>query len=134
MPELADLPTKHLHKPWAAPPDALAAARVARRADPAAWVGMKQRPSLQADGPHRIVEDVAAARAAAREAVLASRRAAPSYNDDGGYDLIDLPVACRRAPRARTRASTATARSPPPARAARAARARRRAGEARAGW
>ena len=75
VPELAALPNKWLHRPWAAPAEALAEARVA----------------LGETYPVRVVEDVAAAREATREAVLAMRRAAPSYNDAGGYDLIDLP-------------------------------------------
>ena len=74
-PELAALPTKHIHTPWKAPPETLAAAGV----------------KLGANYPERIVVDLEAARRETVGALLRMRRGAPQFNDAGGYDIITLP-------------------------------------------
>ena len=74
-PELAALPTKHIHTPWKASPETLAAAGV----------------KLGANYPERIVVDLEAARRGTVGALLRMRRGAPQFNDAGGYDIITLP-------------------------------------------
>ena len=75
LPELARLPTKHLHAPWGAPESTLREAEVV--------IGVTY--------PHRIVADLAAARAQTVTALRACRAAHLEHNDAGGYDLITLP-------------------------------------------
>mmetsp|Transcript_24308 Transcript_24308/g.38492 ORF Transcript_24308/g.38492 Transcript_24308/m.38492 type:complete len:222 (-) Transcript_24308:35-700(-) len=75
VPELAKLPAQYLHKPWTAPPSVLLAAGV----------------ELGKNYPHRIVEDLEKARLDTHAAVIEARRANMEYNDEGGYDLVDLP-------------------------------------------
>ena len=74
LPELARLPTKHLHQPWKAPADMLAQAGV----------------RLGESYPHRIVSDLPAARRVTVQALLATRAAALDFNDPGGYDLVTV--------------------------------------------
>ena len=74
VPELAGLPTKHLHRSWTAPAAALAKAGVA----------------LGETYPLRVV-DLAAERALSTAAVLAMRARHPRRNDAGGYDVVELP-------------------------------------------
>ena len=76
-PELAKLPTKFLHRPWQAPPEALTAAGVA----------------LGETYPRRVVEDLAGERRRSVDAVLAMRRAHQHANDERGYDTIVVPTA-----------------------------------------
>ena len=75
VPELARLPTKHLHTPWKAPTEALHQAGVV----------------LGQTYPHRVVADLEAARAETVAGLLATRAGALAFNDAGGYDLITLP-------------------------------------------
>ena len=74
VPELAGLPTKHLHRPWTAPAAALAKAGVV----------------LGETYPLRVV-DLAAERALSTASVLAMRARHPRRNDAGGYDVVELP-------------------------------------------
>ena len=77
VPELANLPNKHLHRPWLAPKDILTRAGV----------------RLGASGyPHRIVDDIARERRLSVESVLEMRRSNQPYNDAKGYDTITVPA------------------------------------------
>lgn len=77
MPELAALPAKHVHAPWEAPADVLAAAGV----------------QLGVNYPHRITGDVdmGALKQVNTAAITAARAGAPGRVDGGGYDLITVP-------------------------------------------
>lgn len=103
-PELAKLATKYVHRPWTASEAVLAAAGV----------------ELGVTYPRRIV-DLASERAAAKDSVLAMRRAHLSKNDANGYDLIHLP--CGATTRVftkqefRLKADGSAAPPPPPRRA-----------------
>jgi deoxyribodipyrimidine photolyase len=75
VPELAQLPLKHLHAPWRAPEAVLSTAGV----------------ELGVTYPDRIVPDLEAARKDTVAALLRMRAEALEFNDPGGYDLITLP-------------------------------------------
>lgn len=75
VPELAQLPNKHIHAPWRAPEAVLSAAGV----------------ELGVTYPNRIVADLEAARKGTVAALLRMRGEAPEFNDPGGYDLVTLP-------------------------------------------
>jgi hypothetical protein len=75
LPELARLPNKYLHTPWLAPAEVLSKAGV----------------TLGVDYPHRILDDLPAARRQTVGALLRMRAASLDRNDPGGYDLITLP-------------------------------------------
>ena len=76
VPELADLPTTALmHRPWQAPPDVLKQAGVV----------------LGQTYPHRIVTDLKDERAKGIESTLKLRRQSQHFNDDRGYDTVELP-------------------------------------------
>ena len=75
VPELAELPTKYLHRPWQAPPEVLRKANV----------------DLGSTYPHRVVTDLVGERRRSVEAVLEMRRANQIHNDGKGYDIIEIP-------------------------------------------
>lgn len=75
VPELTKLPTRFLFAPWTSPLKTLQESGVI----------------LGENYPVRIVTDLEAARRSTTFRVLSMRRANLSRNDDGGYDLIDLP-------------------------------------------
>ncbi|KAK9843470.1 hypothetical protein WJX81_004296 [Elliptochloris bilobata] len=76
VPELAQLPRKWIHSPWAAPAETLAAAGV----------------ELGGTYPHRLTKaDLKALRQANAEAINAARRTAPHLVDRNGYDMIEIP-------------------------------------------
>mmetsp|Transcript_38682 Transcript_38682/g.50970 ORF Transcript_38682/g.50970 Transcript_38682/m.50970 type:complete len:434 (+) Transcript_38682:282-1583(+) len=75
LPELSKLPAQFIHKPWTAPPGVLAEAGVV----------------LGETYPHRIIEDLDKARLDTHDAVVTMRRNNMDYNDELGYDLVDLP-------------------------------------------
>lgn len=77
VPELSKLRKPHIHQPWSAPAAALEAAGVA----------------LGETYPHRVVPDVAAARADADRGVREARAAAAAdARDADGYDMIRVPA------------------------------------------
>jgi len=77
LPELAQLPLKYLHCPWEAPADVLKMAGV----------------KLGVSYPHRVVDDVDAARSAFLSVARQCRAAAPAecFSSDG-CDLLALPT------------------------------------------
>ena len=75
VPEVALLPKKIIHKPWRASEDELQKAGII----------------LGDNYPHRIVADLKAERERSVEAVLDMRRQHQQWNDDNGYDIIQLP-------------------------------------------
>ena len=75
IPELANLPNKHIHTPWKAPPAVLSAAGV----------------ELGVTYPERIVANLDDARSITVARLLKMRSEALEYNDAGGYDLVTLP-------------------------------------------
>lgn len=75
VPEVALLPKKIIHKPWKASEDELQKAGII----------------LGDNYPHRIVADLKAERERSVEAVLDMRRQHQQWNDDNGYDIIELP-------------------------------------------
>ena len=76
VPELSKLPKAHIHQPWKASEDVLREAGVI----------------LGETYPHRIVDDLKAERHKSVEAVLEMRRHSQQWNDDSGYDIIELPT------------------------------------------
>ena len=83
VPELAELPAKHRHEPWAAPPDMLAAAGV----------------ELGRTYPHRVTGDVSlqVLRHRTMDRIrLAKTSAGAEWQDADGYDLIEAPQASSR--------------------------------------
>jgi len=75
VPELSKLPNSVLHKPWEAPAMVLQDAGVV----------------LGETYPIRVVSDIKAERVRSVEAVLEMRRQNQQFNNDRGYDLIQLP-------------------------------------------
>lgn len=75
VPELAKLPRGTLHKPWETPAQVLNECGIV----------------LGRDYPHRIVTDLKAERALSDEAVLEMRRKNQQFNNERGYDLVQLP-------------------------------------------
>lgn len=75
LPELSNLPTSVLHKPWEASEEVLKNAGV----------------TLGNSYPHRIIVDLKSERQTSVESVLEMRRKNQSRNTDNGYDLIKLP-------------------------------------------
>ena len=75
VPEVALLPKSKIHKPWKASEEELQKAGIV----------------LGENYPHRIVVDLKAERAKSVEAVLDMRRQHQQWNDDNGYDIIQLP-------------------------------------------
>lgn len=75
VPEIALLPKSKAHKPWKASEDELLKAGVV----------------LGDNYPHRIVTDLKAEREKSVEVVLDMRRQHQQWNDDNGYDIIQLP-------------------------------------------
>ncbi len=78
VPELSELPAKHIFAPWHSPPEVL------RNAGVTFGDG-------RGEYPVRIVRDLVASRQQSSEAVLAMRRANQEFNDSTGYDVIKLP-------------------------------------------
>uniref|UniRef100_A0A7S4PQ27 Photolyase/cryptochrome alpha/beta domain-containing protein n=1 Tax=Guillardia theta TaxID=55529 RepID=A0A7S4PQ27_GUITH len=76
VPELAQLSNKHIHAPWTASEKDLSAAGV----------------KLGETYPHRVITDLRGARAETVTAMLEMRRKNQAYNDERGYDLINLPT------------------------------------------
>jgi len=77
-PELAGLPTKHIHAPWEAPAEVLRTA------------GVELGPG--GSYPHRILVDVNKAAAGSMHAIREQRGKMLQYNDENGYDLIRIPT------------------------------------------
>ncbi|KAL7551091.1 hypothetical protein ACHAWF_014287 [Thalassiosira exigua] len=75
VPELAKLPKSVLHRPWEAPSQVLQAADVV----------------LGSSYPSRIITDLKRERAQSVEAVLEARRQNQQFNNDRGYDIVNLP-------------------------------------------
>ena len=75
LPELSNLPTSVLHKPWEASEEVLKNAGV----------------TLGNSYPHRIIVDLKSERQTSVESVLEMRRKNQSRNTYNGYDLINLP-------------------------------------------
>ena len=75
VPEVALLPKSKIHKPWKASEEELQKAGIV----------------LGENYPHRIVADLKAERAKSVEAVLDMRRQHQQWNDDNGYDIVQLP-------------------------------------------
>jgi hypothetical protein len=75
VPELGLLAKSKIHKPWKASEDELQKAGIV----------------LGETYPHRIVVDLKAEREKSVEAVLDMRRQHQQWNDDNGYDIIQLP-------------------------------------------
>lgn len=75
IPELGLLPKSKIHQPWKASEEDLRKAGVV----------------LGENYPHRIVTDLKAEREKSVEAVLDMRRQHQQWNDDNGYDIIELP-------------------------------------------
>ena len=75
VPELSKLSKKTIHQPWKASESELEAAGVV----------------LGVTYPRRIVENLNLEREKSVDAVLEMRRNSQEYNDDGGYDIIELP-------------------------------------------
>ena len=75
IPELGLLPKSKIHQPWKASEEDLHKAGVI----------------LGENYPHRIVTDLKAEREKSVEAVLDMRRQHQQWNDDNGYDIIELP-------------------------------------------
>ena len=75
VPELAKLPAKYLHRPWQTFEGDLRVAGV----------------SFGETYPRRIVKDLKFERSQSVESVLKMRRKSQEFNDNKGYDLIELP-------------------------------------------
>ena len=81
MPELRDVPAKHIHEPWLAPAHVLSGAGVVL------GVTYPER--------HAFANDYAAAKALAAGALRTARQEAIAggtlRSDGGGYDMVELP-------------------------------------------